>query len=83
MFLILPILTGVKWNLRVVLSCISLMAKDVEPFQIPLLRVLSLDLYPIFYWIFVLLMTNFLSILYILEVIPLSDVGLMKIFSHF
>ena len=31
---------------------------------------------------FVLLMINFLSSLYILEIRPLSDVGLVKIFSH-
>ena len=31
-FLILAILTGVKWNLRVVLICISLTAKDAEHF---------------------------------------------------
>jgi hypothetical protein len=54
-FLNIATLTGVRWNLRVILIRISLMIKDVEhflgasqPFDIPQLKILCLALYPIF-----------------------------------
>ena len=57
-FLIVIILTGVPWNLKVVFICIFLRAKDVnislsvsQPFEISLLIILSLDMDPIFKWI--------------------------------
>ena len=43
-FLILAILTGVRWNLRVVLSCISLMTNNIEHFfQVLLSHSIFLD----------------------------------------
>ena len=88
-FLILAILTGIRWNLRVVI-CIFLMTKDVELFLKCLSAILDSSVesslvrsvLQFFIGLFVLLMTNFLSSLNILEIRSLSDVGLVKIFSH-
>jgi hypothetical protein len=44
-FFILVVLTGMRWNLRAVLICISLMTKDIkhffrfQPFHVPQLRI--------------------------------------------
>ena len=78
-FLILAILTGVRQNLRVVLICISLICKDVEHFHKCLSAILdsSIDcslfrsVLHFFLGLCVLLMTSFLSFLYILEIRPL------------
>jgi len=54
-----------------------------QPFGIPYRRILCLGLYPIFNRVFGSLQSNFLSSLYILDISPLSDAGLVNIFSQF
>jgi hypothetical protein len=89
-FLMLVILTGVRWNLSVVLICISLMIEDIEHF----FRFFSAICYSsvensLFSFVphslvglFDFLESTFLSSLYILDISPLSDLGLVKIFSQ-
>ena len=87
-FWILTNLTSVRWNLRVVLICISLMAKDVKNFikyfsaiqysSIENFLFSSVPHYLI--GLFGSLVSSFLSSLYTLDIMPLSNVGLVKIF---
>jgi hypothetical protein len=70
------------------LICISLRGNDVEhlsvsqAFVVPLLRIPYLDPCPIFkIVVFALFMSRFLSSLYVLDISPLLDMDLVKIFS--
>jgi hypothetical protein len=82
----------VRWNLKLVLICISVLIKDVEyffrcfsairAFDIPKLKIIYLALYTILIGLFGSLESNFLRSLYIVDISPLSDVGLVKTFSH-
>jgi hypothetical protein len=81
-FLILAILTGVKWNLRVVLICISLMIKDVDHFFrcFSAIRYSSGENYlfisepHLLKSLFDFLESTLLSSLYILDISPLPDI---------
>jgi hypothetical protein len=80
----------VRWNLRVVLICISLKSKDIEHFfrcfsanQVSSVENSLFSSVPHFLTgLFGSLESNFLNSLYILDISPLSDVGLVKIFSQ-
>jgi hypothetical protein len=89
-FFILAIVTGVRWNFRVVLVCISLMTKDVEHFFrcFSAIQISSVEnslfssVLHFLIGLFDCLESSFLSSLYILDSSPLSDLRLVKIFPN-
>jgi hypothetical protein len=87
--LILAILIGVQWNPSVILTFIFLITKDFEHFFMCFTAILDSSVVnsqyssvPCFlFGLFgVVLVVSFFSSLHILDIIPLSDVGLVKIF---
>jgi hypothetical protein len=85
---IFVILIGLRWNLRVTLICISPITKDFEHFFRCFLAigdssVVNSQFSSITHFLiglFGFLVINFLSSFYILDISPLLDVGLVKIF---
>jgi hypothetical protein len=57
---------------------LNISVNDSWPFEIPLLRILCIDLYLFLIELFGLLLSSFLSSLYILDINSLPDVELVK-----
>jgi hypothetical protein len=89
-FLVLAILSSLRWNLRVILICTFLMTKVVEHFfrwfsAIWISSVENSLFSSVLHFLrglFCSMESNFLSSLWKLDTGPLSDVGLVKIFPQ-